>query len=144
MPHSYESQTWQAPRWTQGMTSAHPLTPRGMSLNHWQSPLRPPPTGDATSAGFVGVDVGRQDNSGTGWNSSGKGSQQGGSTTTEITDRDPVQKRDFQEPGARLKPLLRSLVLETRHKHTSAQAWCQIVQGDSSRNGRSKPGRSIQ
>ena len=108
-PHPDQSQSWQAPRWTQGMTSAHPLTPRGMSSNHWQSPLRPPPTGDATSAGVVGVDVGRQDNSGTEWNPSGKGSQQGRSTTMEITDRDPVQKWDFQEPGARLKPWLREL-----------------------------------
>ena len=38
-PHSCQSQSWQAPRWTLGMTSAHPPTPRGISLNSWQSPL---------------------------------------------------------------------------------------------------------
>ena len=92
-----------------GMTSAQPPALRGISLNNWQSPLPPPPTLDATSAGFVGVDVGRQDNSGTGWNPSGKGFPQGGSTTMDITNRDPVPKWDFQEPSARLKPWLREL-----------------------------------
>ena len=66
----------------------------------------------------MGVDGGRQDNSGTGWNPSGKSFQGGGSATMEITDRDAIPKRDFQEPGARLIPCLRELSFWRHHAST--------------------------
>ena len=42
-------------------------------------------------------------------NSSGKGYKGGVMPFMEISDRDPIPKWDFQEPGARLKPWLREL-----------------------------------
>ena len=54
-------------------------------------------------------DGGRQDASLTGWNASGKGYKGGVVPFMEFSDRDPIPKWDFQEPGARLKPWLREL-----------------------------------
>ena len=45
----------------------------------------------------------------TGWNASGKGYNVGVMPFMEFSDRDPIPKWDFQEPGARLKPWLREL-----------------------------------
>ena len=45
----------------------------------------------------------------TGWNASGKGYKGGVMPFMEFSDRDPIPKWDFQEPGARLKPWLREL-----------------------------------
>ena len=52
----------------------------------------------------------------TGWNASGTGYKGGVMPFMEFSDRDPIPKWDFQEPGARLKPWLRELsFLATRH-----------------------------
>ena len=60
-------------------------------------------------SGFGGGDGGRQDASLTGWNASGKGYKGGVMPFMEFSDRDPIPKWDFQEPGARLRPCLREL-----------------------------------
>ena len=40
----------------------------------------------------------------------------------EITERDPIPKWDFREPGARLRPWLRDLkFFETWHQHATSQ-----------------------
>ena len=80
-----------------------------MSANNWQSPLPPPPTWDANAPGFGSGDGGRQDASWTGWNASGKGYKGNGTPFMEISDRDPIPKWDYLEPGARLRPWLREL-----------------------------------
>ena len=80
-----------------------------MSANDWQSPLPPPPTWDANTPGFGCGDGGRQDASLTGWNASGKGYKGGVMPFMEFSDRDPIPKWDFQEPGARLRPWLQEL-----------------------------------
>ena len=103
-PHSCQSKSWQTSRWPQGMTSQVP-----QASHKWHSPLPPPPTWRARPTGYVGVDGSREGNSGTGWNPSGKGYQRGGQPTMEITDRDPIPKWDFQEPGGCVRPWLREL-----------------------------------
>ena len=60
-------------------------------------------------SGFGCGDGGRQDASLTGWNASGKGYKGGVMPFIEFSDRDPIPKWDFQEPGARLRPWLREL-----------------------------------
>ena len=100
-PQTDQPQHWSTSRSPHGLTGPPPTTLQGMSANNWQSPLPPPPTWDANTPGFRG----RQD----GWNASGKGYKGNGTPLTEISDRDPVPKWDFQEPGARLKPWLREL-----------------------------------
>ena len=91
-----------------------------MSANDWQSPLPPPPTSDANAPGFGGGDGGRQDVSLTGWNASGKGYQGIVMPFMEISDRDPIPKWDFQEPGARLRPWLRELSFGRHDTRTPA------------------------
>ena len=80
----------------------------------------------------------------TGWNASGKGFKGGVMPFMEFSDRDPIPKWDFQEPGARLKPLVtRAQFLATRHQYSCEQARCQTVQGITPRYDWSEFGRSI-
>ena len=105
----HQPQQWSTPRSPLGLTGPPPTTLQGMSDNDWQLPLPPPPTWDANTPGFGCGDSGRQDASLTGWNASGKGYKGGVMPFMEFSDRDPIPKWDFQEPGARLKPWLREL-----------------------------------
>ena len=104
-----------------------------------QSPLPPPPTWDADNPGFGYGDSGRQDASLTGWNASGKRYKGGVMPFMEFSDRDPILKWDFQEPGARLKPWLRELSF-WRHDTSIPvnKTRCQIVQVIAPRNDRSE------
>ena len=108
-PQTGQPQQWSTPRSPLGLTGPPPTTLQGMSANDWQSPLPPPPTWDAKTPVFGCGDSGRQGASLTGWNASGKGYKGGVVPFMEFSDRDPIQKWDFQEPGARLKPWLREL-----------------------------------
>ena len=108
-PQTGQPQQWSTPRSPLGLTGPPPTTLQGMSANNWQSPLPPPPTWDANAPGFGSGDGGRQDASWTGWNASGKGYKGNGMPFMEISDRDPIPKWDFLEPGARLRPWLREL-----------------------------------
>ena len=103
-PQTGQPQQRSTPRSPLGLTGPPPTTLQGMSANNWQSPLPPPPTWDATAPGFGSGDGGRQDASWTGWNASGKGYKGNGKPFMEMSDRDPIPKWDFQEPGARLRP----------------------------------------
>ena len=115
--HSCQSQPWQTPRWPFELTHQNLQEPRGLASNDWQSsssPLVPPavpqpPTWNATPAGFASAYASRQHNLRSGLNLIGRGYPGGGQSTMEITDRDPIPKWDFQEPGARLRPWLREL-----------------------------------
>ena len=102
-----------------------------MSANDWQSPLPPPPTWDANAPGFGSGDGGRQDASWIGWNASGKEYKVNGMPFKEISDRDPIPKWDFQEPGALVT---RVQFLATRHQYSCAQTRCKTVQGIAPRN----------
>ena len=75
-----------------------------MSANDWQSPLP-----DAITPGFGCGVGGRQDASLTGWNASGNRYKGDVVPFMEFSDRDPIPKWDFQEPGVRLRPWLREL-----------------------------------
>ena len=97
-----QQQQWSTPRSPHGLTGPPPTTLQGTSANDWQSPLPPPPTWDATTLGFGRGNSGRQEDSLTGWNASGKGYKGGVMPFMELSDRDPIPKWDFQEPGARL------------------------------------------
>ena len=108
-PQTGQPQQWSTPRSPLGLTGPPPTTSQGMSANNWQSPLPPPPTWDANAPRFGSGDGGRQDASWTGWNASGKGYRGNVMPFTEISDRDPIPKWAFQEPGARLRPWLREL-----------------------------------
>ena len=108
-PQTGQPLQWSTPRSPLELTGPPPTTLQDMSANGWQSPLPPPPTWDANALGFGCGDGGRQDASLTGWNASGKGYKGGVMPFMEISDRDPIPKWDFQEPGARLKPWLREL-----------------------------------
>ena len=128
-PQTGQPQQWSTPRSPLGLTGPPPTTLQGMSANDWQSPLPPPPTWDANATGFGRGDGGRQDASWTGWNASGKGYKGGVMPFMEISDRDPISKWDFQEPGARLRPWLRELSFwRTRHQYSCEQTRCQTVQ----------------
>ena len=61
----------------------------------------------------------------------------------EFSDRDPIPKWDFQEPGARLKPWLRELSFWRHDTSTPVNKRCQTVQGTAPRNDWSEFGRSI-
>ena len=93
-PQTGQPQQWSTPRSPLGLTGPPATTLQGTSANNWQSPLPPPPTWDANAPGSV-------------WNASGKGYKGNGMPYMEISDRDPIPKWDFQEPGARLRPWLR-------------------------------------
>ena len=109
-PQTGQPQQWSTPRSPLGLTGPPPTTLQGMSANNLQSPLPPPPTWDANASGFGCGDGGRQDASLTGWNASGKGYKGNGVVAfMEFSDRDPIPKWDFQEPGARLRPWFREL-----------------------------------
>ena len=108
-PQTGQPQQWPTPRSPLGLTGPPPTTLQGMSANNWQSPLPPPPTWDATASGSGSGDGGRQDASWTSWNASGKGYKGNGMPFMEISDRDPIPKWDFQEPGARWRPRSREL-----------------------------------
>ena len=82
-PQTGQPQQWSTPRSPLGWTGPPPTTLQGLSANNWQSPLPPPPTA-----------VDRMPH---------------GMPFMEISDRDPIPKWDFQEPGARLRPWLREL-----------------------------------
>ena len=56
----------------------------------------------------------------------------------EISDRDPIPKWDFQEPGALVT---RAQFLATRHQYSYAQTRCKIVQVIAPRNDWSEFGR---
>ena len=103
-PQTGQPQQWSTPRSPLGLTGPTPTT-----LHDWQSPPPPPPTWDANAPGFGSGDGGRQDASLTGWNACGKGYKGGVMPFMEISDRDPIPKWNFQEPGARLRPWLREL-----------------------------------
>ena len=108
-PQTGQSQQWPTPRSPLGLTGPPPTTLQGMSASNWQSPLPPPPTWDATASGFGNGDGSRQGASWTGWNASGRGYKSNGMPSMETSDRDPIPKWNFQEPGARLKPWSREL-----------------------------------
>ena len=87
---------------------------------------------------------GRQDASLTGWNASGKGYKGGVMPFMEFSDRDPIPKWDFQEPGARLKPWLRELSFWRHDTSTLVnKTWCQTVQSIAPRNDWSEFDRSV-
>ena len=109
---------WSTPRSPLGLTGPPQTTLQGMSANDWQSPLPSPPTWVANAPGLGCGDGGRQDASLTGWNASGKGYKGGVMPFMELSDRDPIPKWDFQEPGARFEILVtRAQFLATRHQY---------------------------
>ena len=139
-PQTGQPQQWSTPRSPLGLTGPPPTTLQGMSANDWQSPLPPPPTWDANTPGFGCGDGGRQDASLTVWNASGKGYKGGAMPFMEFSDRDPIPKWDFQEPGALVT---RAQFLATRHQYSCEQTRCQTAQGIAPRNDWSEFGRSI-
>ena len=141
-PQTGQPQQWSTPRSPLGLTGPPPTTLQGMSADDWQSPLPPPPTRDANNPGFGCGDSGRQDASLTGWNATGKGYKGGVMPFVKFSDRDPIPKWNFQEPGARLRPWLRELSF-WRHDTSSPvnQTRCQIVQVIALRNDWSEFGQ---